>query len=130
MRKHHNKLYYSKYRVKSIFNLPGSLMFYPTNDKYLTNLKQKNVGLPTLNSLADFIINNRNSMKFRFQDKKAIFYTNESLAQELNTLLGKYFVGTEIVDPKFSRLKKDTVGCDRLPHGKYKYQIHLKNLLV
>ena len=126
MRKHHNKLYYSKYRVKSIFNLPGSLMFYPTNDKYLTSLKLKNVGLPTLHSLADFIIKNRNSMKFRFQDKKAIFYTNENLANELNSLLGNYYLKTEIVDPKFSKLKKDTVGCNRLPHGKYKYQIHLK----
>jgi hypothetical protein len=101
-------------------------MFYPTNDKYLTSLKLKNVGLPTLHSLADFIIKNRNSMKFRFQDKKAIFYTNENLAQELNSLLGKYYLKTEIVDPKFSKLKKDTVGCNRLPHGKYKYQIHLK----
>ena len=41
MRKHHNKLYYSKYKVKTVFKLPGSLMFYPTTDQYLTSLKEQ-----------------------------------------------------------------------------------------
>mgnify|MGYP001489054534 CR=1 FL=1 len=34
--------------------------------------------------------------------------------------------GSETVDPKFAKLGKNTVGCKRLPHGKFKYQIHLK----
>ena len=42
MRKHHNKLYYSKYRFKTIFKLPGSLCFYPTTDQYLQELIDKN----------------------------------------------------------------------------------------
>ena len=71
-------------------------------------------------------IKNRKDMRFRFQDKKALFYTNEIMAQELVDLIGKYHVGTEILDPRFNMLDKDTVGCDRLPHGKYRYQVHLK----
>ena len=42
MRKHHNKLYYSKYRYKTIFKLPNSLCFYPTTDQYLQDLIEKN----------------------------------------------------------------------------------------
>ena len=30
------------------------------------------------------------------------------------------------MDPKFGLLEKDSVGCDRLPYGKYKYQVHLR----
>lgn len=126
MRKHHNKLFYSKFRVKSVFILPGSLMFYPTTDKHLMWLKKEYSDAPAMNKLADFIIKNRKDMRFRFQDKKALFYTNEIMAQELVDLIGKYHVGTEILDPRFNMLDKDTVGCDRLPHGKYRYQVHLK----
>ena len=45
MRKHHNKLYYGKYRSKTMFSMPGSLMFYPTTDQYLVNLKKKYEGM-------------------------------------------------------------------------------------
>ena len=41
MRKNHNKLYYGRYRNKTVFKMPSSLMFYPTTDQYLTKLKQK-----------------------------------------------------------------------------------------
>ena len=126
MRKHHNKLYYGKYRFKTIFKMPGSLMFYPTTDQYLTNLKEKNVGLRDLHNLADFIMQHRNSMRFRMQDKKAIFYTNEGLSKDLIGSFTNYHFKTEIVDPKFGLLNKDTVGCDRLPHGKYQYQVHFR----
>ena len=81
MRKHHNKLYYSKYRFKTIFKLPGSLCFYPTTDHYLHDLIEN------------------------FWD---------------------YWYGSESVDPKFKRLGKNSIGCRRLPHGKYQYQVHLK----
>ena len=40
MRKNHNKLYYGKYRHKTVFKLPGSLMFYPTTDEHLMKLKK------------------------------------------------------------------------------------------
>lgn len=126
MRKHHNKLYYGKYRYKTLFHMPGSLMFYPTTDHYLINLKEKNKGLPDLTYLAQFIIENRRNMKFRMQDKHAIFYSNEHIAQVLIKRFWEFWTGSETVDPKFVKLEKNTVGCTRLPHGKYKYQIHLK----
>jgi len=126
MRKHHNKLFYGKYRYKTIFQMPGSLMFYPTTDQYLTNLKEKNVGLKDLNNLADFIMQHRKSMRFRMQDKKAIFYTDEGMSKDLIGSFTNYYVKTEVVDPKFGLLDKHTVGCDRLPHGRYQYQVHLK----
>ena len=126
MRKHHNKLYYGKYRYKTIFKMPGSLMFYPTSDQYLINLKKKNVGLRDLNNLADFIMQHRNSMRFRMQDRKAIFYTDEGMSKDLIGSFTNYHVKTETVDPKFKQLDKNTVGCDRLPHGKYQYQVHIK----
>ena len=56
MRKHHNKLFYSKFRVKSVFILPGSLMFYPTTDKHLMWLKKEYSDAPAMHKLADFII--------------------------------------------------------------------------
>ena len=126
MRKHHNKLYYGKYSYKTIFKMPGTLMFYPTTDRYLTTLKEQNVGLTELHNLADFIMKHRNNMRFRMQDKKAIFYSNEALSKALVGSFAQYHMNTEIVDPKFGSLDKNSVGCDRLPHGKYEYQIHLK----
>ena len=126
MRKHHNKLYYGQYRYKSVFKMPGSLMFYPTTDQYLHGLKKKHPGLNDLNSLADFIIKNRKKIKFRIQDKKSIFYTNMDHAQELISRFWKYWYDFTMVDPKFVKNRKDIVICDRLPHGKYQYQIHLK----
>ena len=126
MRKHHNKLYYGKYRHKTIFKMPGSLMFYPTTDQYLVSLKEKWKGLSDVNRLADFIIKNRKSMKFRMQDKKAIFYSDIDHAKELVNGFWDHWIGSETVDPKFNKLDKNTVGCDRLPHSKYRYQVHIK----
>ena len=126
MRKHHNKLYYSKYKVKTVFNLPGSLMFYPTTDQYLTNLTKQHPELPDLNFLADFIMKHRNSMRFRIQDKKAIFYSDKERSNVLINKFTKYWQKTEIVDPKYDTLGKDVIGCTKLPHGKFKYQVHLK----
>lgn len=126
MRKHHNKLYYGKYRFKTIFKMPGSLMFYPTTDKQLMWIKKEYPDAPDMNKLADFIMQHRESMKFRMQDKKAIFYTNEGMAKDLVSSFKDYHFKTEIVDPKFGLLNKDTVGCDRLPHGKYQYQVHFR----
>jgi hypothetical protein len=84
---------------------------------------------PQLCHLADFILKNRKSIKFRFQgfqERKAIFYTNYDLSLELIDNFWDFWVGSENVDPRFKGLDKNTVGCLRLPHGKYKYQIYLK----
>ena len=126
MRKNHNRLYYGKYRYKTVFKMPGSLIFFPTTDDHLKHIKRIHPDLPDINFLADFIIQNRNKMKFRFQDRRSMFYSDRSLAQQLIDQFWDYWIASENVDPKFSRLGKDIVGCSRLPHGKYRYQIHLK----
>jgi len=65
-------------------------------------------------------------MKFRFQDRKAIFYSDQQMAQQLIERFWDYWTGSETVDPKFQELDKNMVGCVRLPHGKYQYQVYLK----
>jgi hypothetical protein len=126
MRKHHNKLYYSKYRYKTIFKLPGSLQFYPTTDQYLQELINDNIDKPDMIELAGFILTHRTSMKFRMQDKTQIFYSDKKLAHELIEKFWDYWYGSESVDPKFKQLGKNTVGCRSFPHGKFQYQVHLK----
>ena len=126
MRKHHNKLYYGKFPYKTVFKFPGSLMFYPTTDQYLTHLKQKYYNLPDVNRLANFIIENRKQIKFRIQDKKAIFYSNKSLAQELINYFWNYWYDATEVHKNARTLKKNQTICKRIPHGKYPYQVHLK----
>ena len=126
MRKNHNKLYYGKYRHKTVFKLPGSLMFYPTTDEHLMKIKNDYKDLPDMNHLASFIMANRKNVKFRMQDRKTIFYSDLDKSQELIERFWNFWIGSETVDPKFNDLGKDTVGCTRLPHGKYKYQVYLK----
>jgi hypothetical protein len=126
MRKHHNRLYYGRFRHKTVFRMPGTLMFYPTTDQWLTDLKSKYTGYSDIEYLADFIMRHRKTMKFRFQDRKAIFYTDQNLAQHLIDRFWEYWTASETVDPKYNKLDADTVGCRRLPHGKYQYQVHIK----
>ena len=126
MRKTHNKLYYGKFRHKTEFRIPGSLMFYPTTDEHLLKIKKDYPDAPDMNYLADFIMKNRKLLKFRFQDKKAIFYSDYNKSLELIDNFWDFWSGSETVDPKFKDLDKNTVGCIRLPHGKYKYQVYLK----
>jgi len=114
---------------KTTFKMPGSLMFYPTTDQHLRYLQKEYKDAPQLCHLADFILKNRKFIKFRFQgfqERKAIFYTNYDLSLELIDNFWDFWVGSENVDPRFKGLDKNTVGCLRLPHGKYKYQIYLK----
>ncbi len=126
MRKNHNKLYYGKYRHKTVFKLPGSLMFFPTTNEHLSHVKLLYPDLPDINFLADFIMQNRKKMKFRFQDRRTMFYSDKNLSQKLIDRFWDFWIGSETVDPKFTELGKDIIGCCRLPHGKYQYQVHLK----
>jgi hypothetical protein len=126
MRKHHNKLYYGKYRYKTVLDLPESAMLWPTTDENLKNVKDNNTKMEKLWTMADFIINNRNKMKFRIQEKKSIFYSDKVLADEIKTKFIDHFVNLETVDTKHGELKQNVIGCDRLPHGKYRYQVHIK----
>ena len=138
MRKHHNKLYYSKYRFKTIFKMPWAGILYPTTDQKLLEMiqgKDKSVRYlntkwhktsPDVIKLAQFILENRTSMKFRLQQDHAIFYSAKESAHKLIETFWDYWYGSESVDPKFKKLGKNTIGCRRLPHGKYQYQVHLK----
>ena len=126
MRKNHNRLYYGRFEYKTILKVPGSLMFYPTTNEHLLQLKKNYSDAPDMLFLADFIIQHRKNIKFRFQGKKAIFYSQQALAQKLIERYWDNWIGSENVDPKFSDLDPNTVGCTRLPHGKYRYQVHLK----
>jgi len=101
-------------------------MFYPTTDKHLLKIKDEYADAPDMITMADFILNNRKHVKFRFQGKKAIFYTDYDKSLHLIDNFWNYWVGSETVDPRFKDLDKNTVGCVRLPHGKYQYQVHLK----
>ena len=126
MRKHHNRLYYGRFKHKTVFQMPGTLMFYPTTDQWLTDLKGKYSGYKDIEYLADFIMKNRKAIKFRFQDRKSIFYSDQKIAQQLIGRFWDYWTGSETVDPRFRDLEKNTVGCVRLPHTKYQYQVYLK----
>tara|TARA_A200000159_G_scaffold159423_1_gene178022 strand:- start:147 stop:728 length:582 start_codon:yes stop_codon:yes gene_type:complete len=106
--------------------MPGSLMFYPTTDEHLVKIKEQYKDAGNMVKLADFIIKNRNDMKFRFQDRKAIFYTNYDKSLILIDNFWDYWISSKSVDPKMTNLSKNVVGCNRLPHGKYKYQVYLK----
>ena len=126
MRKNHNRLYYGRFRHKTVFKMPGSLIFYPTTNEHLISIKERHPNTPDINFLADFIMINRQKIKFRFQDRRSMFYTNEKLAQELINKLWDFWIGYETIDPKHGKLGENIVGCTRLPHGKYHYQVHFK----
>ena len=138
MRKHHNKLYYGKYQFKNIFKMPWAGILYPTTDQKLLDMiqgKDKSVRYlnkqwyktsPDIVKLAQFIIDHRTKMKFRLQQKYAIFYSDKSLAQLLVETFWEHWYGSESVNPKYNRLGKNSIGCRRLPHGKFQFQVHLK----
>jgi len=106
--------------------MPGSLVFYPTTDEHLVKIKEQYKDAGNMVKLADFIIKNRNDIKFRFQDRKAIFYTNYDKSLILIDNFWDYWISSKSVDPKMTTLSKNVVGCNRLPQGKYKYQVYLK----
>ena len=88
MRKHHNKLYYSKYRFKTLFKMPWTGILYPTTDQKLLDIiqgKDKTLkygdkswqvnNQPDITRLSQFILDHRTKMKFRLQQDYAIFYS-------------------------------------------------------
>ncbi len=138
MRKHHNKLYYGKYQFKTFFKMPWAGILYPTTDENLQKMldgthhdvKHLNKHFWKVDSkvlkLAKFILDNRTRMKFRLQQKYAIFYSDKNLAKVIVDTFWDFWDGSESIDPNYNKLGKNAIGCRRLPHGKFKYQIHLK----
>ena len=139
MRKHHNKLFYGKYRYKNVFDMPWAGILYPTTDDNLQQMIDRthrdilhvNKNFWKIDNkvirLAKFIKENRNKMQFRIQQKKVIFYSDKGIASKLLNNFWTYWIGHATVEPKAKKLLKNTVVCKRLPHGKFKYQIYLKN---
>ena len=131
MRKHHNKLYFGKYGFKTIFKMPYASKIYPTTDENLYNLVRTYKVSATnydmnIAKVAQFILDHRTQIKFRIQHKITAFYTNEDLAKYLITEYWDNWYGVETTNPKYQNLGKNSVGCKRLPHGNFKYQIYLK----
>ena len=138
MRKHHNKLYYGKYQFKTFFKMPWAGILYPTTDENLQKMldgthhdvKHLNKHFWKVDSkvlkLAKFILDNRTRMKFRLQQKYAIFYSDKNLAKVIVDTFWDFWDGSESIDPNYNKLGKNSIGCRRLPHGKFQYQVHLK----
>ena len=118
--------------------MPWAGILYPTTDQKLLDMikgKDKSVRYlnkewyktsPDIVKLAQFIIDNRTKMKFRLQQKYAIFYSDKPLAQLLVETFWDHWYGSESVNPKYNRLGKNSIGCRRLPHGKFQFQVHRK----
>ena len=119
--------------------MPWTGILYPTTDQKLLDIirgKDKTLkygnkswqvsNQPNITRLSQFILDHRTKIKFRLQEKLAIFYSDKELAQELIETFWDNWYGSESVDPTFKRLGKNSIGCRRLPHGKYQYQVHLK----
>ena len=121
-----------------MFNIPWVPMLYPTSNqnlqefidgthKTIRNLdKRFHESDPSVVKLAKFIIENRNKMKFRLQQNQSIFYSDKKLASQLVETFWDYWSGSNTVNPDYDKLKPNTVGCRRLPHGKYQYQVYLR----
>ena len=112
--------------------MPYASKLYPTTDEKLFRLvkiyKSINRNDYDMNvaKLAQFILDHRTKMKFRLQQDYAIFYSDKTLAQLLVETFWDSWYGAKSIDPKYDKLGKNTIGCRRLPHGKYQYQVHLK----
>ena len=128
MRKHHNKLYYGKYQFKTFFKMPWAGILYPTTDENLQKMldgthhdvKHLNKHFWKVDSkvlkLAKFILDNRTRMKFRLQQKYAIFYSDKNLAKVIVDTFWDFWDGSESIDPNYNKLGKNSIGCRRLPH--------------
>ena len=111
--------------------MPYASKLYPTTDEHLYSIvKMYKISATDYDEkaskVAQFILDHRTQIKFRIQSKITAFYTNEDLAKCLITKFWEDWYGSESVNPKYKKLGKNTVGCKRLPHGKYQYQVHLK----
>ena len=132
MRKHHNKLFYGEYTHKTVFKLPWAHKLYPTTDEHLLRFVKGQEPIvhryKEAAEMAGFIMSNRNSMKFRVQKDRTIFYADFNTTLDIITKYWEYLDNVSSVDPlKANLLKKNIVACKRYPHGEYQYQIHLKN---
>lgn len=149
MRKHHNKLFYDKYTHKATFKMPWGAFLYPTTDLHLQSVLDAgfkeftSVRVLTNDSwtyfynhakeiklLSNFILENRNSMKFRIQQEQALFYSDKKTILSLISMFWDEWRDLQTVVTRKNELPGvNTVFCKRLPLGKYQYQIYVKKNL-
>lgn len=126
MRKHHNKLYFGKYTHKATFKVPNINVLYPTSDYYIDKMLSKFKIDEPIAKLGNFIMDNRQNMKFRIQLNSCIFYANKELILKAINELWQSWTNITNTDPKKTNVLDDkTVVCKRLPLGKYQYQVHI-----
>jgi hypothetical protein len=144
MRKQHNKLFYGKYTHKAEFRMPWCGWLYPTTDEHLqrlllnptafdghmqfsTDIFKVKKHKTEIMQLADFILKNRNRIKFRLQSPNAIFYGSRSVIhQAITTFWDNWRDCMETDATHIRKMEPNTVICNRLPHNRYRYQIYLK----
>ena len=144
MRKKHNKLFYGKYTHKAEFRMPWCGWLYPTTDEHLQRLLSDPTAFDghmqfstdifkvkkhktEIMQLADFILKNRNHIKFRLQSPNAIFYGSRSVIhQAITTFWDNWRDCMETDATHIRKMEPNTVICNRLPHNRYRYQIYLK----
>ena len=144
MRKKHNKLFYGKYTHKAEFRMPWCGWLYPTTDEHLqrlllnptafdghmqfaTDIFKVKKHKTEIMQLADFILKNRNRIKFRLQSPNAIFYGSRSVIhQAITTFWDNWRDCMETDATHIRKMEPNTVICNRLPHNRYRYQIYLK----
>jgi hypothetical protein len=144
MRKTHNKLFYGKYTHKAVFNMPWCGWLYPTTEEHLkriltdasvfdghmqfsTDIFKVKKYRSELMRLADFVLKNRNRIKFRLQSFGAIFYGSRTVIHQVITLFWDQWRDCVETDATHIRkMEPNTVICNRLPHNQYQYQVYLK----
>jgi hypothetical protein len=138
MRKKHNKLFYGKYTHKAEFRMPWCGWLYPTTDEHLQRLLSDPTAFDghmqfatdifkvkkhktEIMRLADFILKNRNHIKFRLQSPNAIFYGSRSVIhQAITTFWDNWRDCMETDATHIRKMEPNTVICNRLPHKQYR----------
>lgn len=143
MRKHHNKLFFKKYTDKAVFDMPYSPWLYPTTDWHLESVITKPDALEgkilnnnffnvkkyakELRTLALFIIENRHKIKFRLQTDTTIIYSDRNTIKEVIKMFFDQWIDHMEVDPYIVKNFDENIRfCKKIPHGKYQYQVYLK----
>jgi len=143
MRKTHNKLFYGQYTHKAVFRMPWCGWLYPTTDEHLqrlltdasafeghvfaTDIMKIKKHRGEIMRLAKFILRYRNQIKFRLQSPDAIIYGSKAIIHRAITEFWDQWIDCRETDHQhIKKLDPNTVLCNRLPHGKYQYQIYLK----
>lgn len=115
--------------------MPFAHKLIPTTDANLITF----AGQGDEGRLADFIMKYRDKFKFRIQSSyggwaghnpgSVNFYSDIDTAKLLVTRFWDFLYNIESVDLSVDNYDKNVIICKRLPHNKYKYQVHVNGYL-